>query len=451
MMNNLRQRRLLARGGRVAGAFASTAAIVALLGVGGCATAPADEAQVGLEFPSPDSGPGRPILEKGAKRLIDDGWQALRRSDPTAARASAAQAGASAASQLLELQAAMVGGQQPLDDLDVLTRTAPEYAAAWLTLSVAAEGADNEALALQAADRGASLWPDKRWVARAQSLRRRWVDVRVEAANTLLDSGDPRASLTTLEPALALDPNNRDAILLQARSLIAVDSLDTAEAVLAGLPRDRDVVLLSGSIAESRGDAAAAIRIYSSLPDDPEATLMAIALAEEEEKWQLAMELFSSLPDDHPEKASGLRAAKLRWRVSVMPDYVRDALSASDMNRSDLAVVIVSLSPVVETLPSKQVPLLSDIVDMPSQREIITAARLGLIDIDRFEHRFQPLRQVTAEEVRSAITVLGRLLKVPAPRWCDENTTESCVSFTPPIAGDQVADVVIGMASEEER
>ena len=261
--------------------------------------------------------------------------------------------------------------------------TAPEYAAAWLTLSVAAERADNEGLALQAAERGASLWPDKRWVERTQSLRRRWIDDRVEAANTLFASGDPRASLTTLEPALALDPNNRDAILLQARSLIAVDSLDTAEAVLAGLPRDRDVVLLSGSIAESRGDAAAAIRIYSSLPGDPEATLMAIALAEEEESWQTAMELFSSLPDDHPEKASGLRAAKLRWRVSVMPDYVREALSASDMNRSDLAVVIVTLAPVVETLPSNQVPLLSDIVDMPSQSEIITAARLGLIDIDR--------------------------------------------------------------------
>ncbi len=449
MMSSLRQRRHTARRGWVAGAAASAAAIVALLGLGGCATAPADVAEVQLEFPSPDSGPGRPALEKGAERHIDDGWQALRRSDPTAAKTFAAQAGAGTASHLLELQAAIVSGKNPVDDLEGLTRTAPEYAAAWLTLSVAAERADNEALALQAADRGASLWPDKRWVERTQSLRRRWVDDRVEAATTLLAEDDPQASLTTLEPALALDPDNRDAVLLQARSWIAIDRLDTAEAVLAGLPRDRDVVLLSGSIAESRGDADAAIRIYSSLPDDPEATLLAIALAEVEENWQTAMELYSSLPDDHPEKASGLRAAKLRWRVSVMPDYVRQALSTSEMTRSDLAVVIVTLAPVVETLPSKQVPLLSDIVDMPSQREIITAARLGLIDIDRLEHRFQPLRQVTAGEVRSAITVLGRLLEIPAPLWCDESTTDPCVSFTPPIAGDQVADVVIGMVSEE--
>jgi len=450
-MNNLRQRRLPARGGRVAGAVASIVAIVAVLGLAGCATAPADVAETRLGFPSPDSGPGRPVLEKAAQRHIDDGWQALRRSDPTAARTSAAQAGANAASQLLDLQASIVGGKQPLDHLEALTQTAPEYAAAWLTLSVAAEGADDEALALRAAERGAALWPEKRWLERAQSLRRRWVDERIEAATTLLAEDDPQASLTTLKPVLALDPDNREAVLLQARSLIAIDSLDTAEAVLAGLPRDRDVVLLSGSIAESRGDAGAAIRIYSSLPNDPEATLLAIALAEEEEDWQTAMELFSSLPDDHPEKASGLRTAKLRWRVSVMPDYVREALSTSDMNRSDLAVVIVSFAPVVETLPSKQVPLLSDIVDMPSQREIITAARLGLIDIDRLEHRFQPLRQVTVGEVRSAITVLGHLLEIPAPLWCDESTNEPCVSITPPIAGDQVADVVIGMVSEEVR
>ncbi len=449
MMNSLRQRRLPARRGWVEAAAASTAAIIVVLGLGGCATAPADVATVELEFPSPDSGPGRPVLDKGAQRHIDDGWQALRRSDPAAAKTSAAQAGQSTASQLLELQAGIVGGQQPLADLEVLTDTAPEYAAAWLTLSVAAEGADDEALALQAAERGASLWDDKRWVERAQSLRRRWVDDRIEAADTLFGQGDPQASLTALEPALALDPGNREAVLLQARSLIATDRLDTAEAVLAGLPRDRDVVLLSGSIAESRGDADAAIRIYSSLPADPEATLLAITLAEAEENWQTAMELFSSLPDDHPEKASGLRAAKLRWRISVMPDYVREALSAGDMNRSDLAVIIVTLAPRVETLPSKQVPLLSDIVDMPSQREIITAARLGLIDIDRLEHRFQPLRRVTAAEVRSAITVLGNLLQIPAPPWCEENTTAPCVGFTPPIAGDQVADVIIGMVSEE--
>jgi hypothetical protein len=94
---------------------------------------------------------------------------------------------------------------------------------------------------------------------------------------------------------------------------------------------------------------------------------------------------------------------------------------------------------------------LSDIVDMPSQQEIITAARLGLIDIDRLERRFYPLRPVTEEEVRTSITRLCGLLEIAAPRWCGDGSADSCVSFNQPIAGNQVADVLIGLAAEEAR
>jgi hypothetical protein len=134
-----------------------------------------------------------------------------------------------------------------------------------------------------------------------------------------------------------------------------------------------------------------------------------------------------------------------------MPSYVRDSLSTDDMNRSDLAVALVTLAPVVETLPGGQVPLLSDIVDMPSQQEIITAARLGLIDFDRLEHRFHPLQPVTEEEVRTSISRLCGLLGVPTPPWCNDDAAEPCVSFTLPIAGGPVADVIIGLAAEEAR
>ncbi len=401
------------------------AAALLLLGLGGCATAPGGAPEVQLEFPSPDSGPGRPTLEKAAQRRIDDGWQALRRGDAAAARASAAQAGVTPASRLLEFQAAVVAGEHPVQGLEALTGTAPDYAAAWLTLSVAAEGADNEDLALRAARRGADLWPEARWVARHDNLRRRWIDDRTLTASTLFEQGDPSAALDALEPALALDPQDRDALLVQARSLIALQQFDRAEAVLAALPRDRDAVLVAGSLAEARGDSTAAIRIYSSLPDDPDAVLMAVALAESQGDWQTAMDLYSTLPDNRPEKAPGLRAAKLRWRVSVMPSYVRDALSTDDMNRSDLAVALVTLAPVVETLPGGQVPLLSDIVDMPSQQEIVTAARLGLIDIDRLEHRFHPLQPVTEDEVRTSISRLCGLLGVPAPPWCNDRRRRS--------------------------
>jgi hypothetical protein len=422
---------------------------VSLIGTTGCASAPGDVPVQSLEFPAPDTGPGRPVLERAARRHIDDGWQALIRSNPTAAKNSASEAGSNIASELLELQAEFVGGDSPVQALRDLTAQAPDYAAAWLTLSVTAETAGDEALALQAAERGASLWPDTRWVERSEKLRTRLIDKRIEAASDLLDHDDPSGALTTLAPALALDPTNREGVLLKAGSLIALDELDRAEAALAGLPRDRDVVMLSGSIAESRGDTAAAIRIYSTLGDDPDALLKAIAIAEDTRDWQTAMSLYSSLPDDSPEKAGGLREAKLRWRVSVMPSYVQEAFSTTDVTRSDLAVIVVTLAPAVETLPSKQVPLLSDIVDMPSQREIVTATRLGLIGIDPLEHRFEPRRPVTEAEVRHAITALGRLLELPTPEWCSTTMTQPCLALTPPIAGDRVVDVIIDMIAGE--
>jgi tetratricopeptide (TPR) repeat protein len=432
-------------------ATAAAAVAAACLGLGGCATTPAGAPEGRFEFPSPDSGPGLPALEKAQRRHIDDGWQALRRGDAAAARASAAQAGVTAASRLLELQAGVVAGDHPIQGLEALTETHPDYAAAWLTLSVAAEDAANEEVAFRAAGRGADLWPDTRWVGRYDKLRQRWIGDRILTATTLNEQGDPGAALDALEPALALDPQDRSALLVQTRSLIALNQLDRAEAVLAGLPRDRDVVLLAGSIAEARGDSGAAIRIYSSLPDDPEAILMAAALAGAQGDWQTAMDLYSKLPDDLPEKASGLRAAKLRWRVSVMPPYVREALSTDDMNRSDLAVALVTLTPAVETMPGGQVPLLSDIVDMPSQQEIITAAKLGLIDVDTLEHRFRPLQPVTDEEVRTSISRLCGLLGITAPQWCGDGNADPCVSFKQPIAGSQVADILIGLAAEEAR
>jgi hypothetical protein len=183
------------------------------------------------------------------------------------------------------------------------------------------------------------------------------------------------------------------------------------------------------------------------MPDDSEAVLMAVEMAEDDEDWQTAMDLYSLLPDDHPEKASGLRAAQLRWRVSVMPSYVRNALSTNELTRSDLAVLMVTLAPRVETLPRGQVPLLSDIVDMPSQREIITAASLGLITVDRLDHRFYPERAASEWEIRSAISNLSRLLDAPEPTWCSDENPEECVAFVEPVPGERVADLIIHMVA----
>jgi hypothetical protein len=255
--------------------------------------------------------------------------------------------------------------------------------------------------------------------------------------------------LESLEPALEAQPGDREAVLLQASILLAMEDPDRAEAALVLLPRDDEVALLAGRIAEARGDMGAALRIYSSIPGNPDAAAAGIRIAEERGEWQTAMQLYQSLPDDNPSKAAGLRQAKLRWRLSVMPSYVTEALQSEDLSREELAVILISLAPRVETLPGGEVPLLSDIMQLPTQREILAAVRTGLVETDRFEPLYHPHRQATAIEVRVALDRLGELLQIDSPRWCGAGS-DSCVAIDEPVAGDQVASLVIDMVAREE-
>ncbi len=417
----------------------------------GCASAPATAPPVRLDFPAPDTGPGRPDLTRADQDHIDNGWKTLLSGDAASVRAIASQAGANPAAELLSLQAVIVAkSADPLSGLERLAAAEPDYAAAWLTLSVAAENTEDEALALEAASRGAELWSEKRWLDREHRLRQRYVGDRIDSARELYETEDPEAALNALAPALELDPDNRDAVLVKARALIALDQPDRAEVALSGLPRDSEVVRLSGGIAEARGDLSAAMRIYSSLPDDPDAMLLAVAIAERQDDWLTAMNLYASLPDERPEKAPGLRRAKLRWRLSVMPEYVQEAIDSRELERAQLAVIVVTLAPKVETLPGGQVPLLSDVMTMPSQNEILTAARLGLIESDQFLNRFHPKRPATAIEVRTAVDRLANLLELDGPRWCLEETeTEPCAAIAEPISGESVAAIVIEVVTRE--
>ena len=436
---------------RIGGWVVAALAIGVITSMSGCATAPPVTAPATLAFPSPDSGPGRPVIDRAAQRAIDAGWNELLRGDAGAARKSAARAGSGSAAELLGLQATIVAGDgDPIPGLRRVTDAQPEYAAAWITLSVSAEQANDEALAIAAADRGADLWSIGRWQERADQLHNRWVGDRISSAQRLYEAKQPANALETLAPALALEPDDRPAVLLKARILLALDEPDRAEAALASLPRDDEVVLLSGNIAEARGDLNAALRIYASLPDNPEATMQAIAIAEAQGEWSTAMDLWSSLPKNTPEKALGLNRAKLRWRLSVMSEYVHEAVRSTDLDRADLAVILVSLAPKLETLPGGQVPLLSDIMDLPSQNEILTAVRLGLIDSDQLDHTFDPDRPVTAGEAETAIDRLSTLLTLDHPRWCTKTDDDSpCTVLDSPISGARVAGIVIDLVARE--
>lgn len=321
--------------------------------------------------------------------------------------------------RLLELQASLLDApSDSVAGLADLTSAEPGYAAAWLTLSVAGERAGDEAVALAAARRGASLWDRQVWVERAKQLRQRFVDQRVAEGARQLEAGDAGTALELAERALVLEPGEHAAALLKARSLLALGRDADAEAALTLLGADPNGLLLSGRIAEQRQD------------------------------WEAAMTLYDSLPADHPERQDALRRVKRQWRLSHLPPCARTALSSPGLTRSQVAILLVTLATQLETIGSSAPPVLSDIVDLPCSRHIITAVRLGLLSSDPLEHRFFPNRKAGGDEVRDAVDGLCHLLGLRAPVWCEE-PGPGCTLLSEPLSGEQLADAVMRLLETE--
>jgi tetratricopeptide (TPR) repeat protein len=376
--------------------------------------------RVVLPFPSPLAGPDRPDLIRSEQRRIDKAWKSLEKGRADAAAKNARKAGTGAVAELLRIQIRMLEGGDSLPALVELTNANPEYAASWLTLSVAAERAGDEPLAFAAAARGAELWSGSSWALRAADLRQRWVVDRVARAGERLAEPDPDQALSEVAPALVLEPDHRDGLMIRASALYELDRLEEADAVLAGLADEPDALLLSGRIAERKGD------------------------------WLRAMDLYDALPPEIPERANLLRRAQLKWRLSVLPGYVQRSLTSAQLTRAELAVLVVALVPQVEAIGGGRVSVLSDIMDLSSQREIVTVVRLELMEIDRLEPRFFPHRIVSPDEVRAAVERLGELLGFSPPRWCESpHVLSSCQEIAAPVSGERVAEVILNLVHGE--
>ncbi len=381
---------------------------------------PSVEAGSGHGFPSPLAGPGVPDVKRSQAKKIERGWRELVAGDPIESLKRAERAPDVAPTRLLKYQIRIVKGEtDTVGELAAFCRELPAYAAAWMTLSVAAENAGNEASALDAARRGARLWPEPPWGGRAADLERRWIDDRITNAEKLLATSDTGAAMIELEAARALDPQRSDAALLEARIYFSDGQLDEAEATISDLSALPEAVLLQGQIGERRGD------------------------------WQSAMESYSSLPDDFPGRGEALDRAQTRWRMTLLPEYARRAMAAVNLTRGDLAVVLVSVLPRLETMPGGAVPVMSDIVDHAGQREIITVVRLGIMSADRRGHLFYPNAEADLGTVRQAVQKSRSLLGLSAPRWCTDSDVlgSGCISIPPPASGGAVVNAVLDPTS----
>lgn len=369
-------------------------------------------------LPSPLSGPGVPTIKKSQHKKISRAWNELLSGNVGGALKRLSRAGDSIPASLLDVQIRLLQGDgEVVEELRHITDGHPGYAAAWITRSVAAAEMGAEAEAIRSAERGADLWPDSPWAARPGELRRTWIDDRVRLGDDLLAEGRDEDAWKAYSAARNLDPENPEAALGLARIHLADDRLDEAEPLLAIAGDLPDAVFLRGRIAERRED------------------------------WHAAMEHYSQLPINDPRRDTALNRAKIKWRLTLLPPYAREAMTAEPPDRGDLAVILVSVYPRLETLPGDAVPVMSDIVDHPGHREIITVVRLGIMTADRRDHRFYPDRPADPATIREAVDRTRALLGLPARVWCGDRDVvgSECTSLSPPISGGAVVRAVLDL------
>ncbi len=371
------------------------------------------------DVPSPLSGPGVPRIDQTDRSAVQEGWNRLLTGDAVAARAAVGAIEALPAARLLLLQSEVVGDDpgRSVDGLRELVSEEPGYAAAWASLSTAAERSGQEAVALRSARRTADLWDRDTWRSRADDLYARWVEDRMIDATDRLASGKADGALELVRRVEELDPDRTDARMLEARALIALGRPTEADDILHQLTDEPAAVALSAELAEQRGDLLTALDRYSELPDS----------------WQ--------------GRDQSIERVKRAWRRTVLPAYVQQALTSPGLSRGQLAAVLVALAPQLGPLEGGAVPLLTDIVDEPMQREIITVVRLGLMSPDPLEPRFLPERPVSAAEARTTLERAAHLLGWSEPVWCAGSVLASgCIELSEPVSGEAVERAIERLA-----
>jgi len=367
-------------------------------------------------------GPGVPELDADARLSLEQAWEHLLNGQLDLAASQAQLSTTAPPATLLQLQIEFLQtAGSPLTGLRELTSSYPDYAAGWATLSVVAERENIEPVAYMAARETAQLWRRTTWKNRLAELTSRWIDDRVNQATLVWHDGAAQEGLDLLDKVFALEPSSHEAVVLRAQILISLDRLLDAELTLAPLGADPDALFLAGQIAEARSD------------------------------WLNAMDIYAALPEEYPQRATALRRTQLQWRLSHLPEYVNQALASPRLTRGELAVLLVSLAPEVEGYAGGSIPLLTDVVALKSQNEILTAVRLNLLRADTVEHHFYPEQPTTSTEVRSAIDELCLLINKEPPNWCDPAMLEDddCTALENPVAGRTVADLILTIIQEE--
>jgi len=184
----------------------------------------------------------------------------------------------------------------------------------------------------------------------------------------------------------------------------------------AWAPEETSTLEATRAVALSRGDLAAELAAVKRLAERRAGDT---ALLERRAELELSvgdpsagLKIVEGLAERHPGDpalAEKLAAAKFRWRLSLLPQAVRDIGARPDLTRADLAVLIYWLVPQVRYGKATEGRIATDVLDHPQRDEIVRVVNLGILDVDETLHRFSPgapARRITG--LRAMARVLQR-------------------------------------------
>lgn len=334
-----------------------------------------------------------PALSVVEQRHAAAGASAVRRGDIAGATAAASALRDSAPDLAAVLQAEIDlvrhnDGVVP-ERLEPVLEAKPDYTAAQIVLGRAQERLGDVVAAyghyVAVGDQFAPA------AHRAAELRARVVEILGRRVSSALEAGRTDAASEALEHLQAWAPAEE----VTLRSALAV----------------------AQAMQDPRAELAALRSLASRHPEDES---LARRRARLELHWgdpTVGFEILQNLSAAHPNDvslANEVAGARYYWRLAMLPTRVRDLTGRPSLSRAEYAGLLYWLMPSVRSQPGVG-RIASDVLDSPWRTEIIRVVNLGLMDIDRSQHRFEPDRPVTKREALLALVrLIGRHAPAPA-------------------------------------
>lgn len=283
------------------------------------------------------------------------------------------------------------------------------YLPAWIGLSEAEIGLDNDAGAIKALERIVALDPKRESArTRLELLRFRELQTLLESAHRARQAGRLPEAEATLEKALALSPSSN----LVLRELAIVETA-------------------RGTLDAAEGHARKAIQID---PSDAESHAALGAVLKARERYRDAAAAYAKAASIDPRPAWSAEAEALREKFinASIPAEFRDLPSAPTITRGQLAAFIgVRLDELVTGAPKRPVSVATDIRNHWAATWIVAVTQAGIMDVFA-NHTFQPGATVSRSDLAHAVSQMLRIAGSPAelakwraarPKFADLPTT----------------------------